>query len=168
MGFYAPAQLVGDARAHGVTVRPIDANASDWDNTLEGACILRLGLRQIDGFRADWAGAMAQARPFTSLEDLARRAALPARAMALLADADALASFGTDQRRAGWDVRRLPPRQLSLFAAMEAPELSAEPDPDLPPCRWASKSRRIIRRIASRSKAIRCRSCAMPSPAKEP
>lgn len=133
MGFYAPAQLVGDARAHGVTLRPIDANASDWDNTLEGARILRLGLRQIDGFRADWARSMERERPFAGLEDLARRAALPARAMALLADAGALASFGTDQRRAGWDVRRLPPRQLSLFAAMEAPELSAEPDPDLPP-----------------------------------
>ncbi|MDE1918098.1 MAG: error-prone DNA polymerase [Sphingomonadales bacterium] len=139
MGFYGPAQLVGDARAHGVAVRPIDVNASDWDNTLESANILRLGLRQIDGFREDWAKAMTAARPFTSLEDLARRAALPARAMALLADADALASLGLGQRQAGWDVRRIAPRQLSLFAAMEAPELTAEADPALPPMPLGAK-----------------------------
>jgi error-prone DNA polymerase len=133
MGFYGPAQLVGDARAHGVRVHPIDANLSDWDNTLEARDILRLGLRQIDGFRADWAQAMARARPFTNLEDLARRAVLPARAMALLADADALVSLGAAQRQAGWDVRRIAPKQLSLFAAMDAPELAPEAEPPLPP-----------------------------------
>ncbi len=136
MGFYAPAQLVADARAHGVEVRPTDATISPWDNTLEGPRILRLGLRQIDGFREEWAKAMVTAReerPFASLEDLAHRAALPARAMALLADADALVSLGAARREAGWEVRRLPPRQLSLFAAMDAPELGAEPDPALPP-----------------------------------
>jgi error-prone DNA polymerase len=132
MGFYGPAQLVGDARDHGVAVRPIDVNASAWDSTLEGARILRLGLRQIDGFRAEWAEAIVIARPFAGLEDLARRASLPARAMALLADADALAGLGLDQRRAGWDVRRIAPKQLSLFAAMDAPELGPEPDPALP------------------------------------
>ena len=135
MGFYAPAQLVGDARAHGVEVRPVDVAASDWDNTLEGERVLRLGLRQIGGFRLEWALAMAAARaqaPFASVEDLARRAALPARALALLADADALAALEPSRRKAGWDVRRLPPRQLDLFAAMEAPEMGAEPDPALP------------------------------------
>jgi error-prone DNA polymerase len=132
MGFYGPAQLVGDARAHGVEVRPICASASDWDNTLEAPMVLRLGLRQIDGFRGDWARAMAAARPFASLEDLARRANLPARAMALLADADALLSLGAGQRQAGWDVRRIAPRQLSLFAAMDAPELAPEQGPALP------------------------------------
>jgi error-prone DNA polymerase len=135
MGFYAPAQLVGDARAHGVKVRPIDVGASDWDSTLEGERILRLGLRQITGFRAEWAGAIMAARqdaPFISLEDLARRACLPSRAMALLADAKALGSLEDSRRKAGWDVRRLPARQLDLFAAMAAPELGAEADPALP------------------------------------
>jgi DNA polymerase III alpha subunit len=61
-GLYAPAQLVADARAHGVEVRPTDATISPWDNTLEGPRILRLGLRQIDGFREEWAKAMVTAR----------------------------------------------------------------------------------------------------------
>ncbi|WP_407673021.1 error-prone DNA polymerase [Novosphingobium beihaiensis] len=135
MGFYAPSQLVQDARAHGVEVRPIDVNTSRWDNTLEGERVLRLGLRQIGGFREDWAKALHKAcgeRAFTDMQDLANRTGLPARAMALLADADALGSLGQSRRQAGWDVRRLPPKQLSLFAAMEAPELGAEPDAALP------------------------------------
>ena len=151
MGFYAPAQLVGDARAHGVKVRPIDISASHWDNTLEAEHVLRLGLRQINGFRQEWAQAIVAGRPFADIEDLARRADLPARAMRLLADADALRLLGPNRREAGgsiirreagwpitrreagWDVRRLPPRQLDLFAAMDAPELGAEADPALPP-----------------------------------
>ncbi|WP_067734369.1 error-prone DNA polymerase [Novosphingobium naphthalenivorans] len=135
MGFYAPSQLVQDARAHGVDVRPIDAAASQWDSTLEGERVLRLGLRQIGGFREDWAQALYKARglrAFADIQDLASRTGLPARAMALLADADALGSLGQGRRQAGWDVRRLPPKQLSLFAAMEAPELGAEPDAALP------------------------------------
>ena len=168
MGFYASAQLVGDARAHGVTVRPIDVGTSHWDNTLEGADqhrgrILRLGLRQIDGFREAWAEEIIAARrnaPFVDMEALAHRADLPARAVALLADADALGSLGQNRRQAGgpitcretgqpvtcheagwpmtrreagWEARRIAPRQLSLFAAMDAPELAVEPDPALPP-----------------------------------
>lgn len=136
MGFYAPAQLVRDAREHGVQVRCIDVNASEWDSTLEGERTLRLGLRQIDHFREAWAGALVAARaqaPFASLEDLARRAALPPRALSLLADADALGSLALSRREAGWEVRRVPARQLSLFDAMEAPELAAEPDAALPP-----------------------------------
>ncbi|HET9630523.1 MAG TPA: error-prone DNA polymerase, partial [Novosphingobium sp.] len=136
MGFYAPAQLVRDAREHGVEVRPLDVNASHWDSTLEGERILRLGLRQIDHFREAWAEGLVTARaqaPFASLEDLARRAALPPRALSLLADADALGSLALSRREAGWEVRRVPARQLSLFDAMDAPELAREPDADLPP-----------------------------------
>ena len=79
MGFYAPAQLVADARDHDVDVQPIDVGASDWDNTLENPNRLRLGFRRIDGFRQTWAEALVTARaaaPFTGLEDMARRAAL--------------------------------------------------------------------------------------------
>ncbi len=133
MGFYAPAQLVRDAVEHGVRVLPIDVNASRWDNALEGDPLaIRLGFRQIDGFREDWANEMARAAPFSSIEDLARRANLPQRAMNLLADADAFRSIDKGRREALWDVRRTPPKQLSLFAAAEAPELGAEPDAQLP------------------------------------
>jgi error-prone DNA polymerase len=135
MGFYAPAQLVADAREHGVEVRPIDVAASEWDNTLEGPRTLRLGLRQIGGFREDWAKALKatrEAAPIAGLEDAARRADLPARALRLLADADALGSLGLDRRAAGWEARRVPTVQLPLFAALEAPELAREADPALP------------------------------------
>ena len=66
MGFYAPAQIVRDARAHGVVVRPVCVNASYWDNVLEpdgrGGLALRLGFRQIKGMREDEAGWIAAAR----------------------------------------------------------------------------------------------------------
>jgi error-prone DNA polymerase len=135
MGFYAPAQLVRDARDNGVTVLPVDVGASEWDNALEGERVLRLGLRQITGFRETWAKALVAAReeePVTGMEDLARRAALPPRALHLLADADALGSLGQGRREAGWEARRVPPKQLPLFAAPGAPELAREPDPALP------------------------------------
>jgi error-prone DNA polymerase len=101
---------------------------------------LRLGLRQIAGFRAEWAEAIAAARragAFTGLEDLARRAALPPRALRLLADADACASLGLDRRRALWEARRTPCGELPLFAAARlrdgiASEMGAEPETALP------------------------------------
>ncbi len=139
MGFYAPAQLVRDAREHGVEVRPIDVNASGWDNSLErqedGSMALRLGFRQVDGFREDWANGMAAIRarrPFATIEELARRAALPSRALRLIADADACRSLGLDRRAALWEARRTPTDQLPLFAAASARELGAEPDMALP------------------------------------
>ncbi|MBD7940481.1 error-prone DNA polymerase [Brevundimonas guildfordensis] len=145
MGFYAPAQIVREAQeVGGVEVRPIDVSHSDWDNSLEGpadAPVLRLGLRQIDGFREDWAKALSAARAvasFADIETLARRAELPGAAMRKLADADAFRSLGQDRREALWAVRRLPDDDpLPLFAAAEARErgareLGAEPDARLP------------------------------------
>jgi error-prone DNA polymerase len=135
MGFYAPAQLVRDAQAHDVEVRPIDVLTSDWYSSLEGERILRLGLNRIDGFRAEWAKALIAARmeaPIRDMEDLARRAGMPARALHLLADADALRSIGRTRREAGWEARRVPPAQLPLFAAQDLPELGREPDATLP------------------------------------
>ncbi|MEP9350496.1 error-prone DNA polymerase [Xanthobacter sp. KR7-225] len=237
MGFYAPAQIVRDAREHGVAVRPIDVSHSQWDNTLErgpdGALALRLGLRQIDGFQAAWAERIVAARaagegiclpsgvsppredeglgatPGNSpppcgegqgwgcrdvreprraaprlargphplrdphplapphrgegsrtapergasgaaeagpvehqaaprdgparLERLARRAALPARALALLAEADAFRALGLDRRAASWVVRGLPDDDpLPLFAAADARETGAEAQATLP------------------------------------
>jgi len=138
MGFYAPAQIVRDAREHGVEVRAMDVNRSGWDNSLEGPAdrlALRIGLRQVDGFREAWAEAIVAARgqgAFTSIEELARRATLPRRALRLLADADAFRSLGLDRRAALWEARRTPEGELPLFAAAKARELGAEPDAMLP------------------------------------
>jgi error-prone DNA polymerase len=139
MGFYAPAQIVRDAREHGVEVRPIDVNASGWDNSLEpdgqGRLALRLGFRQINGFREAWAEAIAQARaerPFESIETLARRAGLAQQALRSLANADAFRSIAMDRRAALWEARRTPDAELPLFAAASARETGSEPDMGLP------------------------------------
>jgi error-prone DNA polymerase len=155
MGFYAPAQIVGDARKNGVVVREIDISFSHGDNMLEQKSgkyhALRLGFRQIDGFRVrdlddpqSWSGdewcqriAAARARrPFTSLEDFARDTGLPKRALILLADADAFRSIGLDRRAALWAVRRLPDDvALPLFeiaTAREQPDEHAQPLPLMP------------------------------------
>ena len=136
MGFYAPAQIVRDARDHGVQVDPVDVNRSGWDNQAfvgaDGQTALRLGLRQITGFRADWAEAIVAHRPYASLEELTRKAGLPPRAVRLLADADACRSLSRDRREALWDARRMPADALPLFAAADARELGEEADMALP------------------------------------
>lgn len=139
MGFYAPAQLVRDAQDHGVEVRAVDANASTWDSSLErcasNAMALRLGFSRIYGFRQEWADKIAQSRQagaFVSMEDLARRADLPAAALRKLADADAFQSLGHTRREALWEARRTPSQQLPLFAFADAPELGVEADAHLP------------------------------------
>lgn len=139
MGFYAPAQLVRDARHHGVEVRPIDVMCSNWHHCIErregGGLALRLGFRLIDGFREDWAdriGVARSAASFTSIENVARAAELPSRALRLLADADALHSLGTGRRDALWEVRRTPAKSLPLFEHANAQELGREADAQLP------------------------------------
>ena len=131
MGFYAPAQIVRDAQENGVEVRPLDVNASGWDNSIEDGA-LRLGLRQVDSFRESWANAIISHRPFTSMEDMARRAGLPSQALHLLADADAVRSLGFDRREGAWEARRTPSDELPLFAAANARELAEEADAMLP------------------------------------
>ena len=139
MGFYAPAQIVRDAREHGVEVRPVDVLKSFWDSTLEDRRddrpALRLGFRQIDGFRQEWADSIASGRGTAPLdpERLQRVAHLPAQAMRALADADAYRSMGLDRRESLWAVRRLPDdAPMPLFAAAAAQELGAEEDAALP------------------------------------
>ncbi len=112
MGFYAPAQIVRDAREHGVEVRAADVNFSDWDNTLElsgASWALRLGLRQITRFGQDAAERLRAARdiPFTDLADLAQRARLDTRVIRTLAAADAFRSMDLDRRAALWEARAL-------------------------------------------------------------
>jgi error-prone DNA polymerase len=123
MGFYAPAQIVRDAREHGVIVRAPDVNFSDWDNTLEpvtpGLFAVRLGLRQLDGMRQDMGQRIMQARvtPFTDLKDIKTRTRLDAGTLRKLAAADAMRSMGLDRRQALWEARALRDApDLPLFA----------------------------------------------------
>ncbi|SFX08229.1 error-prone DNA polymerase, DnaE-like [Paracoccus pantotrophus] len=135
MGFYAPAQIVRDARDHGVTVLPADVNISAWDNTLEpcdGAFALRLGLRQIDGLSEALAGRITAARdePYADLADLKARAGLDARAIRLIAAADGLRSMGLDRRAGLWQARGLRDApELPLFGRRDE---GAEPAVALP------------------------------------
>ena len=109
MGFYQPAQIVIDARKHGVEVRPVDINYSDWDNQLEEQSgnyrALRLGFRQVKGLRQDDIIVLLQARNtlFKNLNEL-RDAGLSDAALERLADADAFRSIGLDRRQALWQV----------------------------------------------------------------
>ncbi len=113
MGFYAPAQIVRDAREHGVEVRAPDVNYSDWDSTLEplgaGCFAVRLGLRQVDGMGQAVAERMMAVRdaPFADIEDLKKRARVDAGSLRKLAAADAFRSIGLDRRQALWDTRAL-------------------------------------------------------------
>ncbi len=131
MGFYAPAQLVRDARNHGVVVRPVCINASRWDCTLEEETgpdreAVRLGKRLVKGLSNKHAGdiiACRQDKPFQSIDDLWRRAGVPVAALVCLAEADAfLPSLGLSRREALWVIKGLRDEPLPLFAAAAARE----------------------------------------------
>ncbi|WP_309090861.1 error-prone DNA polymerase, partial [Phenylobacterium sp.] len=116
MGFYQPAQLVRDAREHGVEVRPPDVTTSDWDCTLEEKDDpreryrpVRLGLRQIKGFKEAEAKALVEARGAgcRTIQAFARQARLSRRALELLAEADAFHGLGVSRREALWTVKGL-------------------------------------------------------------
>ncbi len=133
MGFYAPAQIVRDAREHGVSVRGVDVNASVWDCTLEDGATLRLGLREISGFREEWAKTLLERRGsgFNDFSALAR-AGLSRAALEMLAEADAMRSLGLDRRAALWQVRGLRnDADLPLFADLPVPVRHA-PLPQMP------------------------------------
>ncbi|HYG41269.1 MAG TPA: error-prone DNA polymerase [Cytophagales bacterium] len=109
MGFYQPAQIVIDAKNHGVVVRPIDVNESDWDNKLETKSgkyhALRLGFRQIKGIREEEIRILVEKRKkvYTTMNEL-RQVGLSEITLEKLADADAFRSMGYDRRRALWEV----------------------------------------------------------------
>ncbi|HUA89466.1 MAG TPA: hypothetical protein VL994_08530, partial [Steroidobacteraceae bacterium] len=111
MGFYAPAQLVRDARAHGVEVRPVDACVSVWDSTLErradGEPALRLGLRMVKSLGkagAERLIAARAARPFGSVQDLGVRSALDRGDLEALAAAGAFTALSGNRHLAFWEV----------------------------------------------------------------
>jgi len=160
MGFYAPAQIVRDAREHGVKVRAVDVNDSEWDCKLEkitggddgGAVknawrytgdrntLLRLGLRQIKGFAAEAGDRLTDARDggYNHVEEIKNRAGLKRGDLEKLARADAFQSLGLDRRRALWQVRGLSdkkPLPLFQYTLTHDPEhrFLREAEPVLPP-----------------------------------
>ena len=130
MGFYAPAQVVRDARDHGVEVRPVDVNHSRWDCTLEGPHLaVRLGLRMAKGLAEEHGIQLVLERgehPYASVEELHRRAAVPVAALERLAEADAFRSLGAQRRDAIWAIRALRDTALPLFTAADSPRPAPE------------------------------------------
>ena len=124
MGFYAPAQLVRDARVHGVEVRAVDVASSDWDCTLErradGRPALRLGLRLVKQLSSEGAARLLAARTsraFDNIADLAERGGLDRRDLEALAAADALRALTGHRHRAVWQVTGVE-RVLPLLPAV--------------------------------------------------
>ncbi len=141
MGFYAPAQIVRDAREHGVEVRPVDVNFSSWDCTLEAGLqgshhALRLGFRQIKGFGredAEWLVA-ARGNGYRAVEDIWRRAGLPPAALERLAQADAFGDIELSRRQALWQTAALKSEApLPLFQAAGEADYGWEPAVALAP-----------------------------------
>ena len=139
MGFYAPAQIIRDAREHGVQVRPVCVNHSHWDNVMEpegqGGLALRLGFRQIKGLRGDDAAWLCAARGngYQSVAELWRRAGLAPAVVARLAEADAFAGLGLTRRAALWEAKALSAAApLPLFARDMEGEGIIEPAAHLP------------------------------------
>jgi error-prone DNA polymerase len=139
MGFYAPAQIVRDAREHGVEVRPICVDNSDWENQLErrsdGSFALRLGFRQIKGFRIADAEQIVDARGngYPDPESLWLRAGIMPPVLERLAEADAFAGMGLTRRDALWAVRSIRATvPLPLFANPLDGEGRREPAVTLP------------------------------------
>jgi error-prone DNA polymerase len=147
MGFYAAPQLVRDAHAHGVAVRPVDIAISDWDSTLEpqapheivpesmqrfipaNQCAVRLGLNRIGGLGEKPGRRIVAARlqaPFANVEDLARRAELDEQSLQCLAASDALASLAGNRRDAIWAVSGVDTRATPLLKSTRTAE-DAEP-----------------------------------------
>lgn len=145
MGFYAPAQLVRDARGHGVEVREVDVMVSGWESTLEGprghdngavhAALqpVRLGLHLVAGLSAQAGERIVQARAegaFTNTEDLARRAVLNAHELKALAEANALHGLSGHRHQAAWAVAGIDTRPTPMLRATrvnEAPASLAAP-----------------------------------------
>jgi len=137
MGFYQPAQIVSDAQNHGVVVRPVDVNYSEWDNTLEEQDgrykALRLGFRQINGIREEDMKLLVDKRNqgYRQMADL-KKAGLSDASLQMLADADAFRSMHMDRRKAFWETSSM--EKLNVFSdQMDQDEKGVElPEMTLP------------------------------------
>lgn len=141
MGFYAPAQIVRDARDHGVEVRPVCINTSRWDCMLEPTSsetrfAVRLGMRMVKGLANAHAAAITAARadqPFASVDDLWRRAGVPVAALTHIAEADGFRpAFSLTRREALWAIKGLRDEELPLFAAASVYEGATVTEVDEP------------------------------------
>ncbi|MCA3555932.1 MAG: error-prone DNA polymerase [Aestuariivirga sp.] len=140
MGFYAPAQIVRDAREHGVEVKPVDVSFSRWDSILETSsrgdrAAIRLGLREVDGLKAQDAALLLQYRAQKKPLGIAglHGFGVPAGGLEKLAAADCFRSLGLDRRAALWEVKALTKASaLPLFAFADAREQGDEAHVALP------------------------------------
>ncbi len=169
MGFYAPAQIIRDAREHGVEIRSIDVNESRWDCTLEDHPVererpsLRLGLRLVKGLSEEDAQAIVEARDrlgarFESIDHLHRISGVKVAALRRLAYADAFTSLGVDRQAALWRIRSLrdDPRPLIDRALLDRPDAAAELESHgqmhLP---FIPESRKVVHDYASTGLSLR-------------
>ncbi len=156
MGFYQPAQIVIDARKHGVEVREVDINVSHWDNILQEKvgiyCALRLGFRQVKGIREDDMAALVNGRGkgYTHIHGLLD-AGVSLEALERLADADAFRSIGLDRRQALWEVAALQDRPIALFEGQESAS-EQEGQIELP---LMSKGEHVVQDYASTSLSLK-------------
>jgi len=143
LGFYGPAQLVSDARRHGVEVRPVDVNRSDCDSTLErleadGTLAVRLGWSTVKGLSNSAAETVVRERrsgPFTTYGDFVARTGLKSAVLSRLAAADAFRSLGLTRRPAYW---------MSLAMTPPEPLLAGLPDEAPPPLPRLSPEQEVI------------------------
>ncbi len=139
LGFYQPAQIVRDARDHGVEVRPVDVNHSAWDCTLEeDGHVLRLGMRMVKGLRKTDACSVVEAvrrdGAFTSPYALWSTGGVSAVALRTLARADAFRSMGLDRQQALWALQSLHARPLPLLdTKLVSHQTTPTQLPDVPP-----------------------------------
>jgi len=156
MGFYQPAQLVIDARNHGVSVREVDVNISEWNNILEekvgNYCALRLGFRQVKGLREEDMLVLVNGRGkgFSTIHSLLD-AGVPLAALERLADADAFRSMGLDRRQALWEVSALQDRPVALFEGQPS-ESDKEQQIALP---LMSKGEHVVQDYATTSLSLK-------------
>jgi error-prone DNA polymerase len=136
MGFYQPAQIVRNAREHGVKILPVDVNHSQWDHTLEAKqgqyFAMRLGLREINGIREEEMEKLVAGRTkhYTAPHQLCD-AGVSVAAMEKLANADAFRSMGLDRRHALWEVSALHDRPVQLMQGQPSASVY-EPEVNLP------------------------------------
>ncbi|MEP7375154.1 MAG: error-prone DNA polymerase [Chitinophagaceae bacterium] len=155
MGFYQPAQLVIDAKKHGVVVKPVDINYSNWDNKLEDKAgkyyALRLGFRQVKGLREDDIKILIAARKkrYESINEL-RDTGLSETVLERLADADAFRSIGLDRRQALWEVSTKD-RPLAIFSGQSSEDAKDE-NISLP---IMKKSEHVVQDYASTSLSLK-------------
>ena len=139
MGFYAPAQIIRDAKEHNVTINPVCINHSLWDNTLEpdgcGGHAVRLGFRQIKGMKEEdaiWINA-TRGNGYSSIHDVWRRAGISSNLLARLAEADVFFALGRSRREALWEAKSIRANKpLPLFSGDLGDEFINEPTANLP------------------------------------